>query len=270
MNKFDIKRKKARTTARVVSERQRRKKRLMLGILIPLALLAAVLIACLIYVNIYYRADGNAVAAFETQNPVLQKTLEDGTLVFEPMDPVAGLIFYPGGKVEAAAYTPLMQAMADRGILCILVEMPARLAVLDADAARGMQELYPAVDDWYIGGHSLGGSMAAKYLSENATDFAGLLLLGSYSTADLSDTALSVLSIIGSEDGVLNRDKYESCREYLPEDTEEVVIEGGCHAYFGMYGAQRGDGTPRISPTEQIHASADAFLQHVLQRSAAE
>lgn len=48
--------------------------------------------------------------------------------------------------------------------LCVesTVEMPFRLAVLDMDAAKGIQEHYPEIESWYIGGHSLGGSMAAK------------------------------------------------------------------------------------------------------------
>ena len=83
-------------------------------------------------------------------------------------------------------------------------------------------------------------------------EYEGLILLGSYSTADLSDTDLDVLSIYGSEDKVLNREKYEENKSNLPDDFSEVVIEGGCHAYFGMYGAQDGDGTPTIQTTSRL------------------
>ena len=55
----------------------------------------------------------------------------------------------------------------------------------------------------------------------------------------------------------MNRDKYDEYRSNLPSDLIEVVIEGGCHAYFGMYGAQEGDGTPTISNEEQIFLTAD-------------
>ncbi len=83
----------------------------------------------------------------------------------------AGLIFYPGGKVEYTAYQPLMAACAERDILCVLVEMPFNLAVFDINAADGIQEQYPEVGHWYIGGHSLGGSMAASYLSKHTEKF---------------------------------------------------------------------------------------------------
>lgn len=102
-----------------------------------------------------------------------------------------------------------------------------------------------------MAGHSLGGSMASSYLEENHSDYEGLILLGSYSTADISATSLDVLSIYGSEDGVLNREKYKECMVNLPSDTEEYIIDGGCHAYFGAYGAQEGDGTPTVGNRKQ-------------------
>ena len=147
------------------------------------------------------------------------------------------------------------------GVLCVLVEMPFNLAVFDINAADGIQEQYPGIEDWYIGGHSLGGSMAASYVADHVDEYEGLILLGSYSTADLSDTDLDVLSIYGSEDKVLNREKYDENKSNLPDDFCEVVIEGGCHAYFGMYGAQDGDGTPTVSNSEQIVITVENIIK---------
>lgn len=62
-----------------------------------------------------------------------------------------------------------------------------------------------------------------------------------------------------SEDGVLNREKYEADRTNLPQDTTETIIDGDCHAGFGSYGAQKGDGTPTISAEEQQRQTADAL-----------
>ena len=178
----------------------------------------------------------------------------------EGRDPVAGLIFYPGGKVEHAAYTPLMEMLASEGILCVLVEMPFRLAVLDVNAADGIPEAFPEVECWYMGGHSLGGSMAASYLASHTEDFDGLILLGAYSTADLSGSGLTVLSVYGSEDGVMNREKYAEYKPNLPEGFTEVIIEGGNHAYFGAYGEQEGDGTATVTPAEQVRETVAAIL----------
>ena len=73
----------------------------------------------------------------------------------------------------------------------------------------------------------------------------------------------SVLSLYGREDTVLNREKYDENLTNLPNNFTEVVIEGGCHAYFGTYGAQKGDGVPKISNEEQIEYTADIISDFV-------
>ena len=106
--------------------------------------------------------------------------------------------------------------------------------------------------------------MAASYLAKHTDEYEGLILLGSYSTADLSDAGLEVLSIYGSEDQVLNLEKYNDNIRHLPKDFKEIVMEGGCHAYFGMYGAQDGDGTPSITNEEQIQQTVEYIAQMIL------
>lgn len=140
------------------------------------------------YVNDYYRADTEAIELFAAKRSISREIQDDNTIIFAPEDATTGFIFYPGGKVEYSAYMPLLQECAKQGIMCVLVEMPFNLAVLDINAADGIQDQYPQISDWYIGGHSLGGSMAASYLEKNIDDYEGFVLLGSYSTANLSDT----------------------------------------------------------------------------------
>lgn len=221
--------------------------------------LAMIVGACAIYVGDYYRAEEDAIAVFNQDENISVSVSVNGNVIFEPQCATRGLIFYPGGKVEHRAYEPLLAELAREGILCVLVKMPFNLAVFDRNAADGIQDRYPQIRDWYIGGHSLGGSMAASYLAKHTEDYKGLILLGSYSTADLSDTDLDVLSVYGSEDQVMNRKKYNENKTNLPGTFTEIVIEGGCHAYFGMYGEQDGDGVPGISNREQILLTAQAI-----------
>ena len=220
--------------------------------------------ACAFYVNDYYRADSGAITAFSDNQKTEREIVNDETIVFKSGNARVGFIFYPGGKVEYTAYIPLMDALARKGIMCVLLKMPLNLAVLDVDGAEGIQEMYPEIGNWYIGGHSLGGSMAASYLSENINEYDGLVLLGSYSTADLSKEDIRALSVFGSEDKVMNKEKYDEYKINLPENFSEEVIDGGCHAYFGMYGQQEGDGTPTITNEEQIQKTAEiinAFIK---------
>ena len=120
----------------------------------------AVCIAFGIYVSDYYHADPAAEDALVSDD-VVSVTEQNGNWVFAPESPTAGLIFYPGGKVENTAYAPLLHDLAEDGILCVLVKMPCNLAVLDMNAADSIPERFSEVTDWYIGGHSLGGAMAA-------------------------------------------------------------------------------------------------------------
>lgn len=225
-----------------------------------IVILAAV---CVIYVSDYYRADDEAIMAFSTMSKV-QVQYGSDMVVFGDEKSDIGFIFYPGGKVEYTAYEPLMAACSEKGMLCVLLKMPFNLAVLDINAAEDITGQFPQISHWYIGGHSLGGSMAAAYGEDHYDKLCGVVLLGAYSTADLSETGLAVLSVYGSEDGVMNREKYDKYRSMLPEDMREIVIEGGCHSGFGMYGTQAGDGEPSITADEQINITADAIYQFLI------
>ncbi len=230
---------------------------------VVLSLLAALLALCLafgVYVSDYYHADATAAQALVSDD-IVTVTERDGNWVFAPASASIGFIFYPGGKVESTAYAPLMHSLAEDGILCVLVKMPCNLAVLDANAADGIPEAFGSVQQWYIGGHSLGGVMAASYAAKHQDAFTGLVLLAAYSTADLSAGSLRVYSTYGTEDGVLNRGQYAANRSHLPPNTTETIIAGGCHAGFGSYGAQKHDGTPAISAKEQQQQTADALSQ---------
>ena len=234
----------------------------------PLICLAAIVliavIGCTVYLSGYYHADTNVIDMYTSESNIVSQQFGRNATAYMPENPSAAFIFYPGGKVEHTAYEPLMTACAERGILCVLVKMPGNLAVLDINAAEDLFHQFPDIENWYIGGHSLGGSMAASYAAENPGKLKGLVLLAAYSTKNLTSTSLDVLSVYGSEDHVLNAEKYKKYRANLPEDFSEIIIEGGCHAGFGMYGRQNGDGIPTISSGEQILITAEKISGFIL------
>ncbi len=232
-----------------------------------ISVMAVIMFACWLgvtaYLDDYYRAEKTALEAVFHPAAGLSVVREENRIVFSPVKAEAGFIFYPGGKVQCEAYAPLMSLLAKNNIMCVIVEMPANLAVLDPDAADGIIEEFPEISDWYIGGHSLGGAMAASYIEKNAEQYDGLILLAAYSAADISETGLNVLSMYGSNDRILNLEKYQENIKNLPLFFEEVIIEGGSHAYFGAYGLQEGDGEAEITNEEQIQITAEKIEEMI-------
>lgn len=218
-----------------------------------------------LFLNDTYKPSEEAAKMVAHPESIMEKiggvTVTDDFWACEPdATPKAGIILYPGALVDSDSYAPLMTLLAERGIIAVKVNMPMDLAILDKKAADEVlayyNKNYPDLA-WYIGGHSLGGSMAGSYVADHQEEFAGLVLLASYITEDISGSELRVLSLMGSEDGVLSQKRYEENRKNLPADFTEFVIEGGCHAGFGDYGIQKGDNTPSITSTEQIAITAE-------------
>ncbi len=212
-----------------------------------------------IYVSQYYHATDITFAEEEQIN----KAEYEDYIVYGNTEEETAFLFYPGGKVEAEAYEPILCEIVKSGGCAILVRMPFHLAVLDANAAEDVMKNFPQIKHWYIGGHSLGGAMAANYAAQHAGEFEGLILFAAYPTKEIPPD-MFVLSLYGSEDKVLNMEKYLASKELAP-DMFEVVIEGGNHAQFGNYGEQKGDGTATISALEQWETAASYVVSFIQQ-----
>jgi len=194
-----------------------------------------------------------ALRALQTDSQV---TVTAGNwLVFRPADakPTTGFIIYPGGRVDYRAYAPAARQIAAQGYLVVIAHMPLNLAVFDPDAAVEVIAAYPEIAHWAVGGHSLGGAMAAHFAKVHPEAVQGLVLWASYPAAsdDLSDSGLRVVSIFGSLDGLATGGKIEASRAHLPEDAKWVSIAGGNHAQFGWYGPQGGDNAATITRQDQ-------------------
>ena len=226
-------------------------------IIFTVLIVAAVIVGFNTYTADYYHAKD-----YELQTTEVSET--DAYIAYGDPQSETGLIFYPGAKVEEISYAPLMKQLAANGLDCYLVTMPGNLAIFGMNKATDVMTAYK-YKHWYIGGHSLGGAMAASYAADHADELDGLLLLAAYSTKDLSDSDLAVVSLVGSEDGVINRDKLAKYADNLPKDTTvDIQFAGGNHAYYGNYGEQDGDGKAGISREEEqatvVNAVVEAWL----------
>ncbi|WP_285730288.1 alpha/beta hydrolase [Nocardiopsis sp. ATB16-24] len=195
----------------------------------------------------------------------------DGDVVIAPVEggAEAGVVFYPGARVAPEAYVASWAPIvAETSVLVVIPRMPLNLAVFDPDlAASVIAEGIGGVDEWYVGGHSLGGAMAASYVGGRTPDTVrGLVLWGSYATegARLSGRDdLEVVSVSGSRDGLSTPTAVRERRDLLPGDALVHEIEGMNHAQFGAYGDQSGDGVPEIDDEEARRALVEvmsAFL----------
>lgn len=229
---------------------------------IVLATILVIAVCALAYLFTYYHADTAAISSYSVSSPVSISTLRTGDILVTGENPKKGLIFYSGWKIEYTAYEPLMMELASHGFLCVLVKTPFYIPAFDINAADGIQEMFPEVETWYIGGHGAGGMAASQYLSEHIDEYRGLVLLSSYCPVDISDSLIYALCLYGSNDEILDLEAYSNNWDNLPYDAKEVVISGGNYSGFAMYGNQRGDGAATISTAAQIRL-ATTEIEHL-------
>lgn len=193
-----------------------------------------------------------AIAALESNADVMVQT--DPWLLFAPTGktPTVGLIFYPGGRVDPRSYAPAARAIALQGYLVVIPPVPLNLAVFAPDIAADVIATNPSIKQWFVGGHSLGGAMAASFAYNNPESVDGLVLWASYpaSPSDFSQRPdFPVLSAYGSAD--MGLEGIEASRALLSSTTDWVEIAGGNHAQCGWYGTQPGDNPATISREDQ-------------------
>lgn len=231
-----------------------------LGWSIAAAVVLVCALFCVWYVNDYYHAEETVDAYLQSSESVT--VIQEDNLVFlDGAGTENALIFYPGAKVEYTAYVPMFYELAKQGVDCFVVKMPCNLAFFGMGKAADIMEEY-SYDNWYLSGHSLGGAMAANYVAGNGDAFDGLVLLAAYATKELPEH-LSVLSVYGSEDKVVNMASVEDGRAYVPADYTENCLKGGNHAWFAYYGEQDGDGTASITKEDQQKQTVDAILNMI-------
>ncbi|KXI30428.1 alpha/beta hydrolase [Paraglaciecola hydrolytica] len=188
-------------------------------------------------------------------------------LVFSPAQniPQSGIIFYPGGKTSAATFAPFMRRFAEQDYLAVIAPMPLKTAFLGINKADDVMAAYPAVKQWVIAGHSLGGVGATEYIKgADLTKVKGLLLLASYPASDISGLNVAVMSISGAKDLQSTPAKISANAPKLPATTEYVVIENANHWQFGSYSADNTKQQGLLSPdvqAEQVFSHSLGFLQ---------
>lgn len=206
-----------------------------------------------------------ALSALQSDEQVSVETSPWLTFTPAGKTPRTGFIFYPGGRVDARSYAPAARQIAAAGYLVVIPPMPLNLAFLAPNRAADVIEAHPEIEHWVMGGHSLGGAMAARYTYQHPEQIDGLVLWASYPADDnsLAQSDLPIVSIYGSED--MGRAGIEERKGLLPPQTQWVFISCANHAQMGWYGPQPGDGTACISRQEQQTIVIEATLSFLHQ-----
>lgn len=186
--------------------------------------------------------------------------------------PETGIIFYPGGLVDAHAYLPVVTSGDSVSLGAVgafknfIVKMPVNLAVFDAQAAVPIIKDNPSIKKWYLAGHSLGGAMACSAVDKNPELFEGLILMAAYpaSSVNLSNWTGKVLSLRGTNDGLTSQEDIDRTKSQLPANTQYINFDGGNHAGFGNYGQQKGDGINELKKPSQTDLTIMAIIDFIL------
>jgi pimeloyl-ACP methyl ester carboxylesterase len=185
-----------------------------------------------------------------------------------------GFLFQPGAKVDARAYVSALRPVALAGHVVVIAKQPLGIAFLATNALDSARSEFPDVTKWVVGGHSLGGTVAALQAagarvqssdsgSPSVAPIVGLVLFASYPAADMSDSNMPVLSLSGEKDGLSTPDAIVASRPNLPSATTFIEIPGANHASFGDYGIQFGDGVATASLANAHAAITKATLDFV-------
>lgn len=208
------------------------------------------------YVNDYSHAESVVNNYLNRTDNVSVSKLSNGLFV-DGYGNDTVLIFYPGAKVEYTSYLPMFVELANQGVDCYLVEMPFNIAFLGQNSADSIINT-TNYSTYVIAGHSLGGVVASSYMNQSGR-CDGLILFAAYPTEKIDKP---VLSIYGSEDNVLDKNRYNDSKPLMSNITE-YVIDGGNHAQFGYYGNQSGDGMANISAENQQNQTVYEILEFV-------
>jgi hypothetical protein len=255
----------------------------------------------------------NRLEAHPEAKEAIRRGLENGSVVIEPWYDLympselssdkndqscyfvkSGLILFPGALLEHRSYGVIATKLAAKGMVVIVPNFePARLPapVLGANANSVMKTLaeiknkhHVTVQEWSVGGHSLGGHAAASMIDKISDDvMSKLIMWGVYSLPglDLKNSTAQTLLMTATEDGFnwpVNGSKKDDLFQKLPvrvHSLDESVasttfwyeIQGGNHAGFGSYGPQlfsKPDGNRTITLEEQHQQIVQVVSQFIL------
>ena len=224
-----------------------------------LTLLLCSVIGFFIWLSSYYAPTSQAESYLKSTNSV-EVSIANNFICFTPTNttPKKGFILYPAAKV----YSQICSMIAAKGYKVVAVDMPFNYPLFGKNKADEVIKKYSDIESWVIGGDSLGGFVATRYVNSNISKIDGVVLISSYPLDSyLKEINMNVLSIWGSKDCVIDFQSLIDAKEKLPPDTTYVEIEGANHSQFGDYGKYNNDESALISGDDQKQKTVDSIVE---------
>lgn len=227
-------------------------------------------------------APGTSFATFIARSNGIEPFEVDVYFPAEDAKPVGSslpaLVLVPGGRVPRESYRWLGEALALRGVVTAVPEAPYDLAILDAARVPATAELLRSGRGLLsglvgpklaVGGHSLGGVVAAAAAVDGGFD--ALVLLAAYPASGDPVESLQIpsLSIAASRDCSAELDDVRAGWQRLPAPTILATVLGSTHYQFTASDEQdREDCPPEVTldvAHQRIARVAAEFLNAVLE-----
>ena len=213
------------------------------------------------------------LAAARADTAITVTESADGVVLAPKHPNGTGIVYLAGARVDPAAYADKLSGIADAGVTVVIARPILNFAIFEFRPLSTFEGLAAGsgVTRWYVGGHSLGGVRACQYAADAEASpstrgtIAGVIFFGSYCAADLSHTALPVLTLSATRDGLSTPATIAAAAHLLPADAQLVKLPGADHAQFGDYGAQPGDNPATASDAQAKREITKAVLAFVTQ-----
>lgn len=201
-----------------------------------------------------------AAVAEAAADPRVTLTETDEALLLAPTGGVAdtAVVFYPAARVRPESYVPAWaEIVADTGVAVFLPSMRLNIAYFSPDRAERVLTANPDVSDWWVGGHGLGGSMAAGHLGDSEpgryVGFVGWAAAPAEGAGLAGRDDLVGLVVAGGADVRAPAEELAEAQAFLPPAHTFTVIDGMTHAQFGVYAPYRNE-PPRTRSSAEVFA----------------
>jgi len=190
---------------------------------------------------------------------------ESGRIDFVPksqgMD--IGIIIYPGEKIEPKSYANIARKLAQNGYPVSILKLRLNQPDISFGKGKKLVESKKDIKRWYILAHANGANIAYKDALK-IKNISGFVFMGAIPEGnDLNLVNMPVLSIWGTNDGLLDFSKTNEIKKRLPQSADYYMLEGGNSTNFADIELVSGDEEAIVSPSDQQAKAVRQILKFI-------